>query len=70
MSAMQKAIRRGESDVALRAAATLFRDAPDRLWRRLGGIAFEDIGCADFEAVSLTVAALSGKPLERTCQVF
>ena len=25
-------------------SATLLRDAPDRLWRRLGGIAFEDIG--------------------------
>lgn len=44
MSLLQKAVRRGRSDFALRAAATLLRDAPDRLWRRLGVIAFEDVG--------------------------
>jgi hypothetical protein len=32
MSAMQKAIRRGREDLALSAAATLLRDAPDKLW--------------------------------------
>ncbi|RBP78013.1 hypothetical protein DFO80_1519 [Rhodobacter sp. 140A] len=36
MSLLQKAVRRGRNDLALRAAATLLRDAPDRLWRRLG----------------------------------
>ncbi len=35
MSLLQKAVRRGRKDLALRAAATLLRDAPDRLWRRL-----------------------------------
>jgi hypothetical protein len=35
MSAMQKAIRRGREDLALSAAATLLRDAPEKLWRRL-----------------------------------
>ena len=44
MSLMQKAIRRGREDLALRAAATLLVDAPDRLWRRLAIIAFEDVG--------------------------
>jgi hypothetical protein len=44
MSLMQKCIRRGRADLALRAAATLLVDAPDRLWRRIGGIAFEDVG--------------------------
>ena len=39
MSAMQKAIRRGREDLALGAAATLLRDAPDKLWRRIGCIA-------------------------------
>jgi replication-associated recombination protein RarA len=42
MSALQKAIRRRREDVALSAAATLLRDAPDRLWRRIGCIAYED----------------------------
>jgi replication-associated recombination protein RarA len=46
MSLLQKAIRRGRTDFALIAAATLLRDAPDRLWRRLAIIAFEEIGRA------------------------
>ena len=53
MSAMQKAIRRGREDLALCAAATLLRDAPDKLWRRLGCIAYEDVGMASLEAVGL-----------------
>ena len=51
MSAMQKAIRRGREDLALSAAATLLRDAPDKLWRRIGCIAYEDVGLASLEAV-------------------
>lgn len=61
MSLMQKAIRRGRTQLALRAAATLLVNAPDRLWRRCGGIAFEDIGVADPETVGLVTAALGGK---------
>jgi hypothetical protein len=34
MSVLQKAIRRGRQDLALRAAATLLRDAPEKLWRQ------------------------------------
>ena len=60
-SALQKAIRRGRKQTALRAAARLLQVAPDRLWRRLGCISFEDVGVGDFEVVSLTVAALTGK---------
>jgi hypothetical protein len=41
MSLMQKAVRRGREDLALSAAATLLRDAPERLWGRLGIIGFE-----------------------------
>lgn len=63
MSLLQKAIRRGECRLALQAAATLLRDAPDRLWRRIGGIAFEDIGLADLETVALATAALGGTRL-------
>jgi hypothetical protein len=61
MSLMQKAIRRGREDLALRAAATLLRDSPERLWRRSGIIAFEDIGVADLATVGKVVAALGGK---------
>jgi replication-associated recombination protein RarA len=55
MSLLQKAIRRGEERLALQAAATLLRDAPDRLWRRSGCIAFEDIGVADFNTVAIAL---------------
>jgi hypothetical protein len=61
MSAMQKAIRRGREDLALCAAATLLRDAPDKLWRRVGCIAYEDIGVASLETVGLATVALAGK---------
>ena len=61
MSAMQKAIRRGREDLALSAAATLLRDAPDKLWRRIGCIAYEDVGLASLEAVGLATVALAGK---------
>lgn len=61
MSALQKGVRRGRKQTALRAAAGLLRVAPDKLWRRLGCIAFEDVGVADIDAVALGVAALSGK---------
>ncbi|HEY9080480.1 hypothetical protein [Magnetovibrio sp.] len=61
MSLMQKAIRRGEVKWALTGAATLLQDSPERLWRRLGITAFEDIGVGDFDAVALTTAGLTGK---------
>jgi hypothetical protein len=61
MSVMQKAIRRGREETALRAAATLLRDSPDRLWRRCGITAFEDIGVADLDVVAEVTAALAGK---------
>src|ERR1700760_707097 len=61
MSLMQKAIRRGEHEIALRAAATLLRNSPDRLWRRCGVTAFEDIGVADLAVVAAVTATLAGK---------
>src|SRR5271165_43496 len=61
MSILQKAIRRGREDLALGAAATLLGDAPEKLWRRIGCIAYEDVGVASFEAVGLATAALAGK---------
>jgi hypothetical protein len=61
MSAMQKAIRRGREDLALSAAATLLRDAPDKLWRRIGCIAYEDVGLAALDTVGIATASLGGK---------
>jgi hypothetical protein len=61
MSAMQKAIRRGREDLALGAAATLLRDAPEKLWRGIGCIAYEDIGVASLETLELATVALAGK---------
>jgi replication-associated recombination protein RarA len=61
MSVLQKAIRRGREDLALSAASSLLRDAPDKLWRRIGCIAHEDVGVASLEVVGLTTAALAGK---------
>ena len=61
MSLMQKAVRRGDEPLALRATSTLLHVSPERLWRRGACIAFEDIGLADIETVSLVTAALSGK---------
>src|ERR1700722_19615962 len=60
MSAMQKAIRRGREDLAL-SAATLLRDAPEKLWRRIGCVAYEDVGVASLDSVGLTTVALGGK---------
>jgi hypothetical protein len=61
MSSLQKAIRRGREDLALSAAATLLRDAPEKLWRRIGCIAFEDVGVACLDAVGLATVASAGK---------
>jgi len=62
-SLLQKAIRRSRADLAIAAAATLAVNDPDRLWRRIGGIAFEDIGLADPCTVGLVSGVLAGKRL-------
>jgi hypothetical protein len=66
MSLLQKAMRRGESEFAQRAAATLLLIAPDRLWRRCGAAAFEEVDVADFQTVSLVTAGLAGKRFRAT----
>jgi hypothetical protein len=60
-SCLIKSTRRGQEHLALRAAATLLRDAPDKLWRRIGGLAFEEVGLADTSVTELATIALSGK---------
>lgn len=46
-SALQKAIRRGNREIAALAAETLLAVAPDYVWRRLPTICLEDIGLAN-----------------------
>ncbi len=48
MSAMQKAIRHGDTDIALRACGNILIHQPNALWRRLGVTAFEDIGSTNY----------------------
>jgi hypothetical protein len=64
-SVVQKAIRRGEVDLATRAAAALLIQEPAKLWRRLAGIVFEDIGLADVSCVRLVMAATAGKSVRQ-----
>ena len=61
MSVLQKGIRRGREDLALKTAAPLLREAPEKLWPRIGCIAYEDVGVASLEAVGLATVALVGK---------
>ena len=56
-SALQKAIRRGEADIAARAALAVFSTAGTGIFRRFLVIAFEDVGAADPDAVIQTVLA-------------
>jgi MgsA AAA+ ATPase C terminal len=56
-SLMQKAIRRGDVEVAQRAALSFHALRGSAIWRRLMIIAFEDVGLGSCEAVVETVAA-------------
>lgn len=51
-SLLQKAIRRADTALALRAAATLVQSRGRRIWRRLAIIAVEDIGIGDMPVIS------------------
>lgn len=54
-SLLQKAIRRGNADLAASAALTLYKVRGTSIWRRLMVIAFEDVGIGCIEAVCDTV---------------
>ena len=56
-SVMQKAIRRGMTGLALRAAATLAATDPRTLWRRLVVIAMEDLGVGEVDLLARILAA-------------
>lgn len=64
-SAAQKAIRRGDVDLALRATATLLKSDPTKLWRRLAGIVFEDVGLASVDTIRLVMTMMTGKSLRQ-----
>jgi len=65
MSAMQKGIRRGDVDLATRAAATLLKSDPAKLWRRLGGIVFEDVGVGSLETVRLVTTTATDRTVRQ-----
>lgn len=48
-SAMQKAIRRGNVDMALRTASAIHGLEPDYVWRRLCTVVLEEVGVADLD---------------------
>jgi hypothetical protein len=56
-SLLQKAIRRGEADLAERAAITLYRLRGKGIWRRFLVIAFEDVGIASRDVIVETTEA-------------
>src|SRR5260370_18801959 len=56
-SLLQKSIRRGEVDIARRAALTFLAQKGSAIWRRFIIIAFEDIGAGSVDDVAMTVAA-------------
>lgn len=58
-SLLQKSIRRGEVNVAQRAALTFLGHRGPAIWRRMIIIAFEDVGAASPDAVATTVAVSS-----------
>lgn len=60
-SCLQKAIRRGDAELALRALAVLIREDRYGIWRHLIIIAFEDVGAANFGVVADLVAASSDR---------
>jgi hypothetical protein len=65
-SLLQKSIRRGETEIAQRAAFTFFHLKGAAVWRRLIVIAFEDIGIGSVDALTKTVAAASDGPWRKS----
>lgn len=64
-SVMQKSIRRGEVQIAISAAASLWRQDRNTLFRRLITIAPEDVAIGDIEAVVQAFLALTSPELRR-----
>lgn len=60
-SLLQKAIRRGETELAQNAAASLYRYRGPAIWRRLINIAFEDVGIGNPDLVAEVVWLATNK---------
>jgi hypothetical protein len=56
-SLLQKSIRRGEANIAQRAALTFLAQKGSAIWRRFMIIAYEDVGAGSVDVVAMTVAA-------------
>ena len=61
-SLLQKSIRRGETDIARRAALTLSKHRGAAIWRRLIVIAFEDIGIAPDQCLHVHIQGDTYQP--------
>jgi replication-associated recombination protein RarA len=64
-SVLQKSIRRGEVELAQRAACTLHASDRNTVWRRLIVIACEDVGAGDIDALLETFLATTSTDLRR-----
>jgi hypothetical protein len=62
-SCLHKALRRSEITIAQAAGFYLLAKDPERLWRRLAGIVFEEIGVADMSVVGRVTAVLASRNL-------
>ena len=59
MSLLQKAIRRGNQELALRAASNLLQSNPERFRRRIAVILFEDIGMGAPDIIASVLPAVT-----------
>src|SRR5262249_3642545 len=66
-SVLQKAIRRGEVELAQRAAFTIHAFDRNAIWRRLIAIGCEDVGVGDIDALLETVLAATSTDVRRQC---
>ncbi len=64
-SAVQKAIRRGDVEIALQALAALLIQHPAGVWRDLTIVALEDVGVAGMDTVARVVAAARDRKWRR-----
>src|SRR6266536_1559451 len=66
-SLLQKSIRRGDVELAQRAACTLHAFDRNAIWRRLVVIVCEDVGVGDIDALLETLLAATSTDLRRQC---
>ena len=61
-SGLQKGIRRGDEETALRSTARLLEDEPARFWRRLLVVSLEDVALGALHLVGQVTAVSGQKP--------